>query len=199
MTYTNENIAALLGSRICHDLISPIGAINNGLELLALSDAPQGMEMDLVSESAASADARIRLFRLAFGVATPDQMSRAEEITSIWSAAHPDGRITLTWSAHHTLSRGVARLVVLACLCAELALPHGGQLRVTDSDDGWTIHAAGPRLNVEAALWAGLSDPANCPPLQPSQVQFALLPRYAAELGHVLRVETSQTHISLSL
>lgn len=63
MGQSNINLAALIGSRICHDLISPIGAINNGLELLGMSDTPEGPELELISESVGNASARIRFFR----------------------------------------------------------------------------------------------------------------------------------------
>ncbi|HMS96693.1 MAG TPA: histidine phosphotransferase, partial [Tabrizicola sp.] len=59
------DLAALIASRICHDLISPLGAIGNGVELLAMERA--GPELDLLSESVAHANARIRLFRISFG------------------------------------------------------------------------------------------------------------------------------------
>ena len=71
MAQTELDLAALISSRICHDLISPIGAINNGLELLGMSgqslDTP---EMSLINESVQNASARIRFFRIAYGAAS---------------------------------------------------------------------------------------------------------------------------------
>jgi histidine phosphotransferase ChpT len=63
------DLAALIGSRICHDLISPIGAIGNGVELLLMEASGKGPELSLISESVAAANARIRFFRVAFGAA----------------------------------------------------------------------------------------------------------------------------------
>ena len=54
------DLTALLGSRICHDLISPIGAISNGVELLLMDNVAKGPEMTLIAESVANANARIR-------------------------------------------------------------------------------------------------------------------------------------------
>jgi histidine phosphotransferase ChpT len=61
-------IAALIASRICHDLISPIGAIGNGMELMALSSGQEqsSPELDLISQSVENANARIRFFRIGF-------------------------------------------------------------------------------------------------------------------------------------
>ena len=74
-----DNLAALIGSRICHDLISPIGAVTNGLELMSMAGGT-GPELELVNESAANANARIRLFRLAFGQATTDADDKRREL-----------------------------------------------------------------------------------------------------------------------
>ena len=61
------DLAALIASRICHDLISPIGAIGNGVELLAMEPGGTLPEMALISESVANANDRIRFFRICFG------------------------------------------------------------------------------------------------------------------------------------
>jgi len=65
---TDTDLSFLIASRICHDLINPIGAIHNGLELMTLSQSTaQGIEFDLVQASANDARARAEFFRLAFG------------------------------------------------------------------------------------------------------------------------------------
>ena len=73
MSNDSARIAGLVGSRICHDLVSPVGAISNGLELIALAGQPGPEEMALISQSCSSATARINLFRMAFGAASADQ------------------------------------------------------------------------------------------------------------------------------
>ena len=83
MTNSPSDLNDLIGSRICHDLISPLGAISNGLELLAMSQDMSGPEVSLISESVDNANARIRFFRIAFGSSSPGQMTGANEIASI--------------------------------------------------------------------------------------------------------------------
>lgn len=185
--HPSENIAALIGSRICHDLISPIGAVSNGLELLTLSGAADGPEMSLVSDSAASATARIRLFRLAFGLASEGQTTRADEIVSIWQGVHADRRIDLVWTGPAELDRRVARLVMLACLCAETALPLGGRLRITQEPDAWQITATGPRIHVDDTLWPILTGAPAPAEIRPAHVQFLLLPHHLADSGQTAR------------
>lgn len=198
MNHHTQNIADLIGSRICHDLISPIGAVSNGLELLALAGTQNSPEMNLVADSAASANARIRLFRLAFGVASPDQVTRADEIKAIWSGVYPDGRISLVWSASDSVPRRIARLVVLSCLCAEIALPQGGRLVVSEADDEWRITAIGEPLNVDPVLWDTLTGLGEAQPLQPAHVQFLLLPQHLSTLGREAKYEASGTTLTIS-
>ncbi len=81
----SPDIASLIGSRISHDLISPIGAIGNGLELLSMSGAG-GPEVELISDSVANANARIRHFRIAFGLASAEQGTSRSEIGRSWSS-----------------------------------------------------------------------------------------------------------------
>ena len=81
MGRNDVSLAALISSRICHDLISPIGAINNGLELLRMSVQRDGPEMDLIAQSVQNASARIRFFRVAYGAASDQPMGRAEVVT----------------------------------------------------------------------------------------------------------------------
>lgn len=198
MTYHSESLAALIGSRICHDLISPIGAVNNGLELLALAGGQGGPEMALVNDSAASANARIRLYRLAFGIASPGQISRGDEITDIWRGVHANTRFGLDWTGPATLPRREARLIVLACLCAEVALPQGGTLRVERDETGWHVHGAGPRLSVDHALWDRLTRLQNRDDVPPAHVQFLLLPGHLHEMGRLCRYDTGANHVRIS-
>src|ERR1700712_5356401 len=68
LTLTGPDLAALLCSRVCHDIISPVGAINNGLELLDEGGADEDA-MKLIRASARNASARLQFARIAFGAA----------------------------------------------------------------------------------------------------------------------------------
>ena len=100
------DLAALIGSRICHDLISPIGAIGNGVELMLMDGAPKAPELALISESVANANARIRFFRVAFGAATGDQRIAAPEVLSILSDLTKGGRLKIELDQRRPTCRG---------------------------------------------------------------------------------------------
>jgi len=88
-------VASAIASRICHDLISPLGAIANGVELLALSGVQPTPEMDLIAQSVESANARIRFFRLAYGAPGVAGVGRSE-VTRTLAALSPIGRAHLS-------------------------------------------------------------------------------------------------------
>jgi len=197
MTHTTENLAALIGSRICHDLISPIGAVNNGLELLALTGVPDGPELSLVHDSASNANARITLFRLAFGVASERQFTKSEEITRAWEGGQAGKPVRLIWSGPESLPRPEAQAVLLGCLCAELALPQGGDIRLSRGSGEWRLTITGSRLAYDPVLWGCLSGARAPDTLGPAQVQFLLLPRLLTEMGRQARLERDQDRLTL--
>ena len=126
----SPDLNALLGSRICHDLISPLGAIGNGVELLQMSGVGDSAELSLITESVANANARIRLFRVAFGAAAPEQKMARSEIVATLEPIAASRRITLSWRPTDDIDRAIARLTFLLFLCCETALPRGGVLTV---------------------------------------------------------------------
>lgn len=196
MAVDSAKLAALVGSRICHDLISPVGAINNGLELLGMSGAVEGPELELISDSVLHANARIRFFRVAFGAAGDQQMGRAE-ILSILEDVSKAGRMSYSWAPLEGSSRSDVRMVFLALLCLETALPYGGQITVLCSGSEWTITGEGRKVAVDDALWGCLQKANSETEVTPAQVQFALLPVAAQEAGRPLQFVQGLEKISI--
>ncbi len=181
MTKHNAQLAALVGSRICHDLISPVGAIGNGLELMEMGGQGSA-EMALVSESLANAQARIRFFRVAFGAADSEQVIAESELRRIIAGLSGAARQQVAWEAAGDVSRRDARLVFLAIMCLESALPFGGTIHVTrEGSDGWRIAGRAAKLMVDETLWEALGRPGV--EVAPAEVQFALLPLLLDEIG----------------
>ena len=192
------DLAALLGSRICHDLISPIGAISIGVELLMMDGAVRGPEMALVAESVAAANARIRFFRVSFGAASPDQRIGRTEVTGILADVTRGGRLSVAWQSPADLSRREVKLAFLLIQCLETAMPYGGKVTVDLSDGRWTIGGQSPKLRIDPDLWEVLSNPAAQAGIGPAQVQFLLVPHEAALQGHRLTADIREADIRLS-
>lgn len=188
MGVDSVNLATLIGSRICHDLISPIGAINNGMELLSMTGSVGGPEMELISDSVNNANARIRFFRVAFGAAGEQQLGRAE-VVGILDDLSKGGRMKYAWGPLDGASRSDVRLAFLAALCLETALPYGGTVQALNSDGQWTITGEGSKLNIDDELWARVSGGQSATEITPALVQFALLPEAAKAAGRTVRVE----------
>lgn len=197
MTQDRIELAALIGSRICHDLISPIGAIDNGLELLSMSGIAEGPELGLIGQSVGSASARIRFFRIAFGAAG-DQMVGPAEINSILRDLYQSSRLEWVWNPQDPQPRAAVRLAFLGILCLETAMPYGGRAEVSEKDGAWLLEGTADKLNVDAALWGHLAACPSGPPLQPAQVQFALLPVHAADDGRKLTTAAEEARVTIS-
>ena len=192
MPHDNLDLGALIGSRICHDLISPIGAIGNGLELL-LMELPASPELSLIAESVDNANARVRFFRVAFGKASQGQHVTPSEIEKILNDVSRGGRIAMRWTGTDAPNRATARAAFLAAMCLETALPLGGEITLSHSGDHWTLHATGRRITPQPDLWAHLQAPHTPKGLTAGQVQFAILPGLLAELGKQAKVTFTDT------
>lgn len=192
------DLAALVGSRICHDLISPIGAIGNGVELMLMENATTGPEMMLISESVGHANARIRFFRVAFGASSADQRIGRAEVAAIVADMTHGGRISVDWQSPADLARRDVKLLFLIILCLETAMPYGGKIQVHRGEQRWQIHATAAKLKVDAALWDALIDPSIRSEIGPAQVQFLLVPEEIARQHRRLTTELGENEIRLS-
>lgn len=193
MTTASQDIPALLGSRICHDLISPIGAISNGVELLQMAGGTMSPEMELISESVANANARIKFFRVAFGAASAGQMIGATEIRSILDDLTRGSRLRIDWRAAGEQLRQEVKLAFLMLQCLETAMPWGGQITVAKEDGQWTISGTSDRMKIDAELWQALAEPGGGAEIGAAEVQFLLLPLLLAATGRRLMLELSET------
>ena len=198
MGQTDMTLAALIGSRICHDLISPIGAINNGLELLSMTAPSEGPELDLIADSVTNASARIRFFRVAFGAAS-DQEIGSSEVQTVLGDYTAGSKLVIHYNIEAAQTRREIRLVLLAILCLENALAYGGTIEVSKDGDTWMIVGNAAKLNVDAALWSRLRSTGGAEEIAPAQVQFALLPLAAAELGRAINFEVGDEMVTVTL
>ncbi len=156
---SEPDISALLCSRICHDLISPVGAIGNGVELLTEIQPDAGDELQLIGESAATASATLQFYRLAFGAAGAGEPYALAKCQKIVAAMFRRERADLDWPAQAgDITRASARLLCNLMLIAASALPRGGSVRVAAKLGGnleLEIAAEGPVVNFrpEAKQW----------------------------------------------
>jgi len=194
------DLAALIGSRICHDLVSPVGAVGNGVELLGMNGAAEGMgaELDLVRESVENAQARLRFYRIAFGQAGADQEVGRAEVLGILTELYEGGRLKVHWAVDGPRPRAEVRLAFLALQCLESAMPYGGQVHISRGRAGWRMHGEAEKLRLEPMLWEALESGTIPAGLRPSQVHFGLVPAAAARLGTTLTVQRGARAVTLA-
>jgi len=190
-----HDIAALVGSRICHDLISPLGAIGNGVELLGMSGLEHSPEMALISESVENANARIRFFRVAYGAATDDQRISRGEITSTLAAAARGGRLSYLWEPEGDQARREVRIAFLLLQCFETALCYGGDIHIRRDGAAWELTAEADRMKLDDGLWESLTNRRTRVQISPALVQFAMLPEVLEECGRTLALKIAPDRI----
>lgn len=154
LTLDSLDLAALLCSRVCHDVISPVGAIVNGLEVLEdeKDEAMRGFAQDLIRKSAKQASARLQFARLAFGAAGSAGASiDTGDAENVARGFIQDDRTTLTWTAPRVLlPKNQVKLLLNLLLIAQTAVPRGGTIAVTLTVDGeqGTFKVAAKGLNA---------------------------------------------------
>ncbi len=148
------DLAALLSSRVCHDVISPVGAIVNGLEVLEEEkDAEmRGHALALIKSSAQEASARLQFCRLAFGAAGSKGSSidtgDAEHVARQLLA---DERTRLDWSVPRVLMpKNKVKLLLNLCLIADAAIPRGGDISISarGEDDAMCFYVEAKGINA---------------------------------------------------
>ncbi|MCW2274653.1 histidine phosphotransferase [Rhodoblastus acidophilus] len=163
------DLAALLCSRVCHDVISPVGAIVNGLEVLE-EDKDEGMRefaMDLIRKSAKSASARLQFCRLAFGAAGSAGASiDTGDAEKVARGLFGDERTTLIWDGPRVfMAKNKVKLLLNLCLIASVCIPRGGVMNVKIEGEGdgvrLSVAVKGPNLKLAshvASLLDGVSE-----------------------------------------
>lgn len=154
LTLAGPDLAALLCSRVCHDVISPVGAINNGLELLDEGGADSDA-MDLIRTSALNASVRLKFARLAFGasgsVGASIDTGEAEKAAKDFAAA--EKKTEVTWTGPRAIiPKNRVKLLLNLFLVAYGAIPRGGSLDIVledpESQAKFSIIAKGRMLRI---------------------------------------------------
>jgi len=197
---SSVSFASLLCSRLCHDLVSPVGALSNGVEVLAEENSADMRDqvVALLDQSARQTSNRLQFFRLAFGTggnfgARVDLEHGRAALTAFLESS----KIALNWTAGGgELDKSALKLLLNLALVASEALVRGGELGVEVHDGGGTtrlaVVAAGERLTfpdaMRSALEGGLREEDLDPKTAPAYLAYLL----AQELPAELRIDASE-------
>ena len=190
-------LASLLCSRLCHDLLSPVGALNNGIELLADEQDPEMRErcLELLAESARASANKLKFFRLAFGAGGGfgDEIDTREARTALEGLYGADKRVELGWMvADDKLSKGAIKLLLNLAMIAGDALVRGGRLDVgAEQRDGaleMVIRAEGPRILLDPKLRETIGKGHSGGEIEPRAAGAWLAHALAAEAGGTIQL-----------
>jgi histidine phosphotransferase ChpT len=198
-------LAALLCSRVCHDLISPVGAIVNGLEVLDDDPKPEDREfaLDLIRKSAKTASARLQFCRLAFGAAGSAGAQIDLGDAQTMARGHlEDGKTTIAWNLPRVLlPKNKVKLLLNMMVIAQQTIPRGGVLTVDSVGEGeqigFRVAAAGLNARMPQSI-ADLLSSGSAPDAHAVQPYYTRLLAQACGLKVVLAPEGDAVVVTAS-
>lgn len=180
VTLDSLDLAALLCSRVCHDVISPVGAIVNGLELLDEEKDPEMREeaLGLIKRSAGTASAKLQFCRLAFGAAGSAGASiDTGDAEQVARNLLEDARTKIGWKAQRLLlPKNKVKVLLNMCLIAAASIPRGGNIDVmiegADDDTVLTVSISSEKAiriahGVDSLLRGEAEDGVDAHAIQP--------------------------------
>ena len=206
MNISPTDFASLLCSRLCHDLLSPVGALNNGLELLADEHDPEMRArcLELLSESARASANKLKFFRLAFGAAggfgeTVDTREAQAAIEGLFGDNH---RVKIGWMVEDpVLPKQAIKVLLNLALIGGDALVRGGQLdigaEIVDGAIEIVIRADGPRIVLDPELRGALAGGSEDVPITPRAAAAYLAHALTTQSGGDLQVSPPDSDVLL--
>lgn len=206
MTTSAVDFASLLCSRLCHDLLSPVGALNNGLELLGDENDPEMRTrvFQLLSESARASANKLKFFRLAFGAAGGfgEQVDAREAKTAIEGLLADNKRTQFNWWVEtETLPKSALKVMLNLALIASEALVRGGTLDVGGEDNGGQLEIVvkieGPRIILDPELRRTLTEGEGAEGVTPRAAAAYLVHTLAAQAGGTVLVSEPAENVMM--
>ena len=189
---SSTDLAALLCSRLCHDLLSPVGALSNGLELLADEKDPEMRKrcFELLEQSATISTDKLKFFRLAYGAAGGfgDVVPTEEPKDLVSALVAANERIELQWAVSEAnLPKSAVKVLLNLAAIAIDALVRGGILEVgAERRDGATeiaVRASGQRVAFDASIGKALDGSLDTAELSGRTAPAHMIRLLADELG----------------
>ena len=195
MSVSPVDFASLLCSRLCHDLLSPVGALNNGLELLGDETDPEmrARVFQLLSESARASANKLKFFRLAFGAAGGfgERVDSREAKAAIDGLLVDNKRTTFNWWVEAETLPKTALMLNLAMIASE-ALVRGGTLDVGGEENGGQLEIVvkieGPRIILDPELRRTLTEGEGEGGVTPRAAAAYLVHTLAAQAGGAVQI-----------
>ena len=189
----------LMASKVCHDLISPVGAISNGVEILEELGADAGEEVtSLIAFSAEQASSKLKAMRMAYGLGGADISIKAEDVHETFgSYIAGEKRLSQDWDPYADLGIepdiGFAKLLMCCLMFVSEALPKGGVISVkADGENTTLITGEGENAQLRDGTLHALERQADENTLEPKQVHSYLTGLLAEKYGFEIEIDESE-------
>ncbi len=199
------HVLELLASKICHDLISPVGAVSNGVEILEELGADAGDDVtNLISFSATQASSKLKTMRMAYGLGGSDDSIKMEDVHQLFADyIAGEKRLSQDWDPYADLGvepqRALAKMVLCGLLLVVEALPKGGVLSVTAGDQAGDILVKGTGENAgfRDGFKEAIDQSADVEDLSPKLVHGYVTGLLAKHYDYGLRIEEAEDSVHL--
>jgi len=200
-------IAELLSSRLCHDLVSPVGAVNNGVELMEEFGGASDEAMALIGASGRQAARRLQFYRVAFGLAGSQIAQSLDDVKGIVAGVLEGGKAVAEWDAGIATvpeTPGWGKLLLNMVALASEALPRGGTMRIAVSVEGdrakLAVTAIGAGCRLHEDIREALDPAVKIESLNARGAQPYFATRLAQRMGGKLEIaESGQDQMSFTI
>jgi histidine phosphotransferase ChpT len=194
-------VMELLSSKICHDLISPVSAINNGVELIEdIGGSVVDEAMKLIGDSAQHAARRLKLFRMAYGRAGSDEGLAVKDVRQVAEQYMAAGKVSLSWSDDQpsgslAAQKGFMKTVLNLIILSEETLAYGGAVTlkgITEGEkSGCRFEVVGRGAQLTSPMQQALEGTAQVEELTPRTIQAYVTSKFAQHFALQLKHDQS--------
>ena len=187
-------VTELLASKICHDLVSPVSAINNGVELIEdIGGSVVDEAMKLIGDSGQTASRRLRMFRMAYGRAGSDDNMVLKDVRQVAQQYVSGDKVTLEWPDTAETSgvserRGFYKTLLNLVILAEELLPYGGVIAIKPDLETCVVEIVGRNAQLNPAIKDALEGSVAIEDITPRSIQAYVAGRmgdhFGFKLGH---------------
>lgn len=198
-------VVELLCSRVCHDIVSPVAAISNGVELLAEMGA-DGLQdsMGLLTHAARQASVRLQLFRLSYGAGGSEALITGKMIYEAFSNYIESDKVKLEWDLMNAtpdedLQNGFFKVLVNAMLFARETLIRGGTVKVSKDGYKMSVEALGETVTVREGMAEALKGELAVDALTPKTIHPYVAYMFARHFGYPMDYEQTENSIKITI
>ena len=199
---TQLHLAELMGSKICHDLVNSVGSLSNGIELLSeMKGAVDTEALDLITRSANLTLARLKFFRLAFGLNTNKTNTNWDQFYHIIESYGLEYGTNISWQSNKytaNLSDGEAKLLLNLFHIAITCLNRGGKMSIEISPNGLAeklkIIVGGKICNINKPVYLAATEEKKPEDISPREVTAYLARLHAKSLNKAIQIKDNKNN-----